>query len=438
MTSSEGGGAERGGAPRILRSLSSRNFRLYFGGQLVSLVGTWMQMIAMSWLVYRLTNSALWLGIIGFAGQVPTFVLAPVAGVAADRWNRRNIQLVTQTLSMLQAFLLAFLVWSDRAAVWQIVAMGLLLGIVNAFDAPARQAFVIDLVDRREDMTNAIAVNSIMFNMARLLGPGIAGLSIAIIGEAGCFFLNGVSFLAVIVAMLMMRLVPRKPVSRESRLWQELKDGAAYAFGFVPIRILLLFLALTSVMSMPLQTLMPVMAKEVLHAGPAMLGFLVAASGVGSLVGGIYLAQRRDVLGLERKIALAVGAYGAAIVLLAFTRRVWVAFPLAGVAGLGMMVQMASSNTLVQTLVDDHMRGRVMSFFTMSFMGMMPFGSLMGGALAGRIGAPRTLLFSGAVCLAGTVWFASRLDIWREHAHPVYEKKGMMSSTVPPRNSEER
>ena len=426
-----------GRTPRILRSLNSRNFRLYFSGQLVSLVGTWMQMIAMQWLVYRLTDSALMLGIIGFAAQIPTFLLAPVAGVAADRWNRRDVQLVTQTLAMLQAFVLALLVWTSRAAVWQIVVLSLLLGVVNAFDAPARQAFAVELVERREDLTNAIAINSIMFNMARLIGPAMAGLSIAVIGEGGCFFLNGVSFLAVIVAMLMMRLQPSKPRTREAKLWEELKEGANSAFGFVPIRLLLLFLALTSVMTMPLQTLMPVIAKDILGGGSAMLGFLVAASGIGSLLAGVYLAQRTDVLGLEKRIATTVLLCSISIVAMAFVRSIWLALPLAIVAGFGIMIQGASSNTLVQTLVEDHMRGRVMAFFTMAFMGMMPFGSLLGGALGGRIGVPRTLIVCGTACGLGAIWFASRLDVWRQHAHPVYERKGMLGAAGPRQPSDE-
>jgi MFS family permease len=410
----------------MLRALRSRNFRLYFGGQLVSLVGTWMQMVAMSWLVYRLTDSAAMLGYIGFLSQIPTFVLAPLAGVVADRWNRRSMMVVTQTLAMLQAFLLAFLVWSGAAAVWQIIPLSLLLGVINAFDAPVRQAFTVDLVDRKEDMVNAIAVSSIMFNGARLIGPTVAGLSIAVIGEAGCFFLNGVSFLAVIVALFMMRLAPPKVRTRESQLMQDLKEGASYTLRSIPIRILLLFLALMSVVSMPLQTLMPVMTKQVLHGSAAMLGFLVGAAGVGSLIGGLYLAQRRDVLGLEKRIAFSAGLFGVAAVALGFTRSVWIALPLAVVAGLGLMVQSGSSTTLVQILVEDDKRGRVMSFHTMAFMGMMPFGSLLGGVLGDRIGAPATVLLSGVICLAGTLAFARQLDTWRQHAHPVYERIGVM------------
>lgn len=427
MTNSDTLDSGQGKNPKaMLRALDSRNFQLYFAGQLVSLIGTWMQMVAMQWLVYRLTDSALMLGLIGFTNSVPTLLLSPIAGVVADRWNRRTVQIVTQALSMLQAFLLAFLVWSKSAQVWQVVPLSLFLGVVNSFDAPARQAFIIDLVERKEDLNNAIAINSIMFNCARLVGPTVAGFMIAATGEAGCFFLNGVSFLAVIVALLLMHMAPSKPRTRESHLWQELQEGAKYSFGFLPVRTLLLFLALTSVMSMPLQTLLPVIVEDVFHGGSALLGFIMAASGFGSLLGGVYLARRTDILGLEKRIAVAVGMYGVAVIVLAFTHALWVFLPLAMLAGLGLMIQGGSSNMLVQTLVEDDMRGRVMAFYTMCFMGMMPIGSLIAGALADRIGTPNTFIVSGVTCAAGAVWFAGQLGAWREHAHPVYARRGLM------------
>jgi MFS family permease len=420
------------------RALRHRNYRLFFGGQAISLIGTWMQRIAMAWLVYRLTGSAFLLGVVGFAGQIPTFLLVPFTGVLADRWNRHHILIATQTLSMLQALVLAALVLEGSIAIWHIVSLSVFLGLVSAFDVPARQAFVVQMVESKEDLGNAIALNSSVFNSARLLGPSIAGLLTAAVGEGLCFLLNGLSFLAVIAALLAMKLPPKEPNSGKAEVLRRLADGFSYAFGFRPIRAVILLLALISLVGMPYAVLMPLFAKDVLHGGAQTLGFLMGSAGVGALVGAIYLASRVRVVQLGRTIPVAAAIFGAGLV--AFSRSGVLLLSLAFLAimGFGMMVQMAASNTVLQTIVDDDKRGRVMAFYAMALMGTAPFGSLLAGGLASKMGAPNTLLAGGLACIAGSLLFAGKLPSLRAAVRPIYAEMGVTTGAAPvlPRSSE--
>jgi MFS family permease len=415
------------GLKTIFRSLSHRNYRLFFSGQGLSLVGTWMQQIAVSWLVYRLTNSALMLGVVGFASRIPTFLLAPAAGVLVDRWNRHRTLVITQVLSLIQALVLAILVLTGTIQVWQIVCLTLVLGIINSFDVPVRQSFVVDMIGRKQDLGNAIALNSSMVNGARLVGPSLAGILIAAVGEGICFLVNAVSFLAVIVSLLLMTDIPKRPKTLHVHFLRGLKEGFAYAFGFAPIRSLLLLLALVSLMGMSYMVLMPVFAREILHGGAHTYGFLMGATGVGALTGALFLASRKTVLGLGRIIVIASGIFGAGLIGLSFTRIFFVSLVFMMVIGFGMMVQMASTNTVIQTIVEEDKRGRVMSFYAMAFLGMTPFGSLLAGSLANSIGVPYTVFFGGVCCLAGCLLFARGLPTFRKMIRPIYREKGIIS-----------
>lgn len=411
----------------IFRSLQYRNYRLFFGGQSISLIGTWIQRIAIPWLVYHLTGSVFLLGVVGFAGQIPTFLLAPFAGVLTDRWNRYHILIVTQILAMLQALILASLVFIGAIEVWHILLLNVLLGCINAFDIPARQSFVVEMVEKKEDLGNAIALNSSMVNGARLLGPSIAGILIAFTGEGICFLLNGLSYLVVIISLLMMKIVPRKINKQNTYILKELREGFSYTFGFAPIKSIILLLALVSLMGMPYTVLMPVFAKEIFHGGSHTFGFLMGASGLGALIGTIYLASRKSVLGLGRIIPLSAGIFGFGLVAFSLSRFFLLSLVLMVITGLGMMLQMASSNTLLQTIVDDDKRGRVMSFYTMAFMGAVPFGSLLAGGLANILGAPNILTIGGALCILGAIAFASKLSDLRKMVRPIYVKSGIIS-----------
>lgn len=415
----------------IFRALSHRNYRLFFGGQSISLIGTWMQQIAMSWLVYRLTHSAFLLGVVGFTGRIPTFLFAPLAGVLVDRWSRHRLLVITQILSTIQALILAFLVLTGMITVWHIIFLSLFLGFVNAFDVPVRQSFVVDMVEKEEDLGNAIALNSSMGTSARLFGPSIAGILIAAVGEGMCFLLNGLSFLAVIAALLAMKIPRRKREIQNRQVIQGLKEGFSYAFGFAPIRSLLLLLGLVSLMGMPYQVLMPIFAGKILHGGPHTLGFLMAASGCGALAGTIYLASRKSVLGLGRIIVISSSLFGIGLIAFSLSRVFWLSFLLMLLTGSGMMVQMASTNTVLQTIVEEDKRGRVMSFYAMAFMGMVPFGSLLAGSLANNMGAPYTVMIGGIACIFGSVMFAKKLPSLRKIARPVYVEKGIISEELP-------
>jgi len=366
------------------------------------------------------------LGIVGFAGQVPTFVLAPFAGVWVDRWSRYRVLVVTQVLSMLQSFALAALALAGTIDVLHLVLLSAFQGVVNAFDTPARQAFVVDMVEDRADLANAIALNSSMVNGARLVGPSVAGVLIAAAGEGWCFLLDGLSYLAVIASLLMMRLPGPAPRGRDKRVLQELRDGVRYAFGFPPIRSVLLLLALVSLMGMPYTVLMPLMAAGVLHGGPHTLGFLMGATGIGALGGAVYLASRRTVVGLGRVIPAAAAVFGAGLIAFSLSRTLALSLGLMVVTGFGFMVHLAASNTIVQTIVREEMRGRVMAFYTMAFMGTAPFGSLFAGTLAARVGAPRTILLGGCACIAGALAFARQLPRLRALVRPIYVERGIL------------
>ena len=409
-----------------LRALRSRNYRLFFTGQSVSLIGTWMTQIATSWLVYRLTGSPWLLGIVGFASRLPTFVLGPFAGVWVDRWNRHRTLVVTQILSMLQSFALAWLALAGIITIREVIWLGLAQGIINAFDMPARQSFVIQMVEDRADLGNAIALNSSMVNAARLLGPSIAGVIIAAVGEGYCFLIDGFSYLAVIASLLAMRIVAVQQRSAKKAILQELKEGWSYVIHFVPIRSILLLLSLVSLVGMQYTVLMPIFAGQVLHGGPHTLGFLMGASGVGALAGAMFLATRKNVLGLGRMVPSAAAAFGTGLIALGLSRSLWLSFVIMLFVGGAMMTQTATSNTILQTIVEDDKRGRVMSFYSMAFLGMAPFGSLLAGGLAQRIGAPRTVVINGIICIAGAGWFASRFSAMRELVRPIYRTLGII------------
>jgi MFS family permease len=395
------------------RALRSRNFQLFFAGQGVSLIGTWMTRIAMSWLVYRLTGSAALLGVVGFASQIPAFVLGPIAGVWIDRWDRHRTVVWMQALSMVQSLALAALTLMHVITVHEVVALALFQGLINAIEMPARQSFVIEMVDRREDLPNAIAINSSMVNGARLIGPAIAGLVVSAVGEGYCFLADGVSYIAVIVALVLMRLPPPTPPKVHKDVWPELREGMRYVAGSAPIRSILVNLAIVSLFGMPYTVLMPIFAAQVLGGGAHTLGFLMAATGVGALFGAVALAARRGgVAGLGRRIMWTTALFGAALIAFSFSKALWLSLILLPVAGFGMMQQLSSSNTVLQTIVEDDKRGRVMAFYSMAFQGMAPFGSLMAGSLAARAGAPITVTISGAACLVGSLWFGRA--VWRK------------------------
>ena len=417
-----------GALKNTFRSLKYRNYRLYFYGQSVSLIGTWIQRITTPWLVYHLTNSAFLLGLVGFAGQIPTFLIAPFAGVFTDRWNRYHLLIITQIAAMVQAFLLAYLYLNGSIQVWHVVVLSVFLGIVNAFDVPVRQSFVIEMVENKEDLGNAIALNSSMVNGARLFGPSIAGMLIAFTGEGICFLLNGVSYLFVIASLLMMKISPRKAVSSQKHVLTELKEGFRYTFGFAPIRYLILLLALVSLVGMPYTVLMPVFAKEILHGGSHTFGFLMGASGMGALLGAFFLASRRNAVGLDRVIPIAAATFGAGLIAFSFSRFFLLSLALMVFVWLGMMLQMASTNTILQTIVDDDKRGRVMSFYTMAFMGTAPFGSFIAGSLATKIGAPNTLVVGGIACVLGTLVFVRYLPKLQKGVKPIYIRLGLLKN----------
>jgi MFS family permease len=414
------------GISTIFRSLKYRNYRLFFTGQSISLIGTWMQRTAMSWLAYRLSDSPLILGIVAFSGQIPSFILAPAGGVAADRYSRHRILIATQTLAMIQALILSILVLTGNIAIWHLVLLSIVLGLINAFDMPTRQAFVVEMIDWSEDLSNAIALNSSMVNAARLLGPSVAGVLIAAVGEGVCFLINALSYLTVIVSLLMMRLAPRDIKAKDIHPWQQMKDAFVYAFSFAPVRYVILLLALVSLAGMPYVVLMPIFAKDILHGGPRTLGFLIGCSGVGAMIAALYMASRKSILGLGRLIVVATIIFGTALIIFSLSKMLWLSMTVMLLAGFGMMINLASCNTILQTMVDDDKRGRIMSLFAMAFMGMAPLGSLIAGALAHRIGAGLTLLIGGIGCICGGLLFARKLPALRKIVHPLYVKKGVI------------
>jgi MFS family permease len=418
--------ARTGGLSHAWRALRHRNFRLFFGGQTISLIGTWMTRVATAWLVYRLTKSALLLGTVGFVGQIPTFLLAPFAGVLVDRLDRRQVLVWTQTAAMVQSLLLAWLTLSHRITVTEILILSGFQGVINAFDMPGRQSFMIRMVEDREDLSNAIAINSSMVNVARLIGPSLAGLVIAATNEGWCFFIDGVSYIAVIVSLLMMRIKRDMLHHHGTTMLEQLGQGWAYVTASVPIRNILLLFALLSLMGMPFMVLMPVFAAQVLHGGAHTLGFLMGAVGVGSLISALSLVVRKSVRGLTKMIPIGAGVFGLGLIAFGMSHGLWLSMAMMLVTGFGMMQGLTTSNTILQTLVDENMRGRVMSYYTMAFVGMAPFGSLLAGALAHAIGAPRTVIVSGVACVIGGLWFWSRLAGIRREMRPIYQQLGIV------------
>jgi MFS family permease len=408
------------------RAFTHRNFRLFFMGQSISLIGTWMQQVALAWLVFELTHSSAALGQVGFSGQVPALVLAPVAGVFVDRVNRHRLLLATQSLAMLQAFAVAALALTDRITLGEILFLSVFLGAVNVFDMTGRQAFLTQMVESREDLANAIALNSSMVNGTRLVGPALAGFVLARTSAGVCFLLNGLSYLAVLASLLAMRLRPRPQSPHLGRLAHGLREGYAYAFGFAPIRDLLLLLTVVSLAGTSYSVLLPVFATDVLHGGALTLGLLGAGAGVGALAGAVFLAARGSVLGLGKWIAVCPVLFGAALIGFSFSENLGLSLALLAVAGFAMMVQMAATNTILQTIVEEDKRGRVMSLYAMAFLGMVPVGSLLAGYLAAAAGAPAAVRAGGICCLAAAVPFAARLPALRALVRPIYVRIGIL------------
>jgi MFS family permease len=407
-----------------VRALRHRNFQLFFAGQMISLIGTWMQTVAQSWLVYRITGSTLLLGTVGFASQIPVFLIAPIGGTVADRSNRHRVVIATQVASMVLAFVLAVLTLTHRIQVWQIMLLAACLGIVNAFDIPARQAFLMDMVGR-EDLMNAIALNSSMFNGARIIGPAIAGIVVAWVGEGWCFFGNSVSYIAVIAGLLMMKLPPPVNLTNVGSPIEHILEGFRFVARAAPIRSILMLLGVVSLVGTPYSVLMPVFANQILHGGAKELGWLMGATGVGALLGALSLATRVGLKGLGKVIALCAGGFGVSLILFASSKIFWLSLILLLPVGFTMMVQMASTNTLLQSMVPGEMRGRVVALYTMMFMGVAPFGAFFAGAIAHRIGAPWTVAIGGVACIAGAIVFGMVLPTFRTGARELILAQGM-------------
>ncbi|HYR84058.1 MAG TPA: MFS transporter [Terriglobia bacterium] len=408
-----------------LRALRHRNYRLFFAGQSLSMIGTWMTQVATSWLVYRLTNSPFLLGLVGFSGQLPALVLTPFAGVWVDRWNRHRVLKVTQFLSMLESFALAALALTNRINIWHIVGLTMFQGVVNAIDMPARQSFVVEMIEDRADLPSAIALNSSMVNSARLIGPSIAGMIIAVAGEGYCFLIDGFSYLAVIASLLLMR-TPASPPRVQQNVLSGLKEGWNYIIGFVPLRSILALVAFVSFAGFSYSVLLPVFASAVLHGGPHTLGFLTGAAGVGALASALTLAMRKTIVGLGKLINILVFTFGAALILFGLSVKAWLSFLLMVPVGFSMMGLLAASNTIMQTIVEEDKRGRVMSFYTLSFTGVMPLGTLIAGTLASRIGAQMTVICEGALCIVAALWFSTRLSEIRRIVRPIYVELGIL------------
>ena len=420
------------------RALRHRNFRLFFTGQSISLIGTWMTRVATSWLVYRLTGSALLLGTVSFAGQIPTFLFAPFAGVLVDRLNRRKLLVWTQVLAGIQSLALAALTLARIITIHEIIALSIFQGLINAFDMPGRQSFLVQMVSGdtgkpdKQDLSNAIALNSSIVNVARLIGPAIAGVVIAAVGEGYCFAIDGASYIAVVASLLMMRVPPLLIQRATSSMLEQLREGWSYVVHFRPIRTILSLFALLSLMGMPFMVLMPIFASQVLHGGAHTLGYLMGASGVGALISAISLALRKSVRGLTTMIQIAAVMFGTGLILFGLSRNLAISLFLMLIVGFGMMQGLAASNTIIQTLVPEDKRGRVMSYYTMAFVGMAPFGSLLAGALAHKFGAPHAVMITGTFCLAGAAWYTTQLRSIRVIMRPIYVEMGIIPSPVEP------
>lgn len=408
-------------------AFKSRNYRLFFAGQGLSLIGSWMTQVATIWLVYKLSTSPWLLGIVGFSSQIPSVIFLPIAGVFVERWNRHRVIIATQVLAMIQSLALAVLTLMGTIDIWHLILLSLFQGTINAFDAPARQAFVPEIVEKRDDMANAIALNSAMFNGARLIGPAIAGIVLATVGAGYCFLIDGLSYIAVICALLAMKLKPHVvALNIKGNSLQRLKEGFVYTFSFPPIRAIILLLSIVSFMGMQYTVLVPIFATKVLNGGADALGFLMAASGVGALVGAVYLSMRKSVVGLGKIIAYSPAIMGIGLVAFGLSRVLWFSLIMMFLVGLGFILQFASSNTLLQTIVEDDKRARVLSIYTLAFFGVIPFGNLFAGGLANYIGAPNTVIISGVFCILGSLYFARQLPRLKPLVHPIYVRMGIL------------
>ncbi len=419
-------GPRSAGFSHAWSALRAPNFRLFFMGQSVSLIGTWMTRIATSWLVYRLTGSAWLLGIVGFTGQIPTFLLAPFAGVWVDRLNKRSVLVWTQALAAVQSLMLAALTLTHRVSMLDILLLSIFQGLINAFDMPTRQSFMVEMVEDKRVLGNAIALNSSIVNMARLIGPSIAGLIISWKGEGWCFLIDGVSYLAVILSLLLMQLPPLLELPAKESMVAQLSEGWQYVTRFLPIRNLLLLFAVVSLMGIPYTVLMPIFASQVLHGGPHTLGFLMGAAGVGALVSAVMLALRRTVKGLLRMVPLSAALFGISLVAFGLSHVLWLSLLLMLAVGFGMMQGMAATNTIIQTLAPADKRGRVMSYYTIAFVGMAPFGSLLAGGLAHVMSASWALVLTGSCCVLGALWFSRSIGEVRDAMRPIYRELGLL------------
>ena len=410
----------------VVRSLKYRNFRLFTIGQSISVIGSWIQQVAVGWLVYRLTDSALMLGLVSFAAQGPTFVLAPLAGAIADRANKHRLLLVVQALMMLQALVLAGLVLSGTIVIWHLVVLSALLGCLSGFDIPVRQSYLVEMVEGKEDLSNAIALNSSMFNAARLIGPAIAGLLISVVGEGICILLNGLSYIAVLWALLAMRVPRRPPSQTDTRVVAQIREGFDYAFNFAPIRAVLLLVAVVSLLGVPFSVLLPIYAGLILGGDARTLGWLISATGAGALTAALYLASRETVRGLSKVITFSALLFSLALLLFSVSRVLWLSIPALVLAGFGMMLQMASSNTFLQTIVPDDKRGRILALYTMAYIGTAPIGSLLLGWVAQRAGAPATIAGGAAICLIAAAAFGRNVPDFRAQVGPIYRQLGII------------
>lgn len=413
------------------RALRHRNFKLFFFGQSISVIGNWMTRLATTWLVYHLTHSALLLGIVSFAGQIISFALGPFAGVWVERLHRRNLLVGTQAAAAIQSLAMAALTLAHVITLWEIIALTALQGVINAFDMPARQSFLVQMVDDRSDLSNAIAINSSMANGARLIGPAIAGLVVAAFGEGGCFLIDGLSYFAVIASLLLMRIKPLDIQRRKANMFEQIREGWDYVCGFRPIRSILLLFSLISLMGYSWSVLLPIFAAQVLHGGVTTLGWLMGAAGIGALVSAISLAFRKSVVGLTRMLQVSSAMLGVALILFGLSHTLWLSIVLMVFVGFGMLQSASASNTIIQSLVPEDKRARAMSYYMMAFFGASPFGSLFAGALADRIGASHTVMVTGTFCIAGSLWFTLELPKVNAIILPIYRKMGLLPALDP-------
>jgi MFS family permease len=423
-------GSPAGRFSHAWRALRHRNFKLFVSGQSISLIGTWMTRLATSWLVWRLTHSALLLGVVGFAGQILTFVLAPFAGVLIERMDRRKLLVWTQVLAGVQSLGLAWLTLAKVITIHEIILLSAMQGLINAFDMPGRQSFLVQMVEDRADLGNAIALNSSMVNVARMVGPALAGLVIGAWGEGYCFLIDGLSYVAVVVSLAMMKVKPLVIQRASVSMLEQMKEGWTYVSTFRPIRTILLLFGLVSLMGWPFMVLLPVFASTVLHGGPHTLAWLTAASGIGALGSAVSLAVRKSVLGLTRMIQWSTVMLGVGLILFGLSHMLWLSMVLLLMVGYGLMQCVAASNTVVQTLVSEDKRSRVMSYYTMAFVGMAPFGSLLAGGLAHVLGAPRAVMITGGCCVLGAIWYAFELPAVRKVMRPIYVEMGILPQEV--------